>query len=321
MQERQVTIEGVTHQLARPFLVLATQNPIEYEGTYPLPEAQLDRFLLRVGVRLPEQERRVGGALAADRAARGRGRAEPVVDGQTLLALQAAIEDVHVGDAVGAYIVDLVTATRTSTSTAVGASPRGSLAVLKLARCKAALAGRDFVTPEDVKAVAVPGARAPADAEARALGAAARRRGHRPRAARDRADAGCRSRRAPMRPTSEALAVAPRDGVRRPRRGLPLRRARAAAARAGRAGAARSRCRSRSGSGSRARREVRVRVDVERATALEQDELDVELTVSSETPGRAARARARRRRTGSRWCRARARSRCGSAGRTSGRSS
>jgi MoxR-like ATPase len=79
------------------------------------------------------------------------------VDGQTLLALQAAIEDVHVGDAIGTYIVDLVTATRTSTSTTVGASPRGSLAVLKLARCRAALAGRDFVTPEDVKAVAVPG--------------------------------------------------------------------------------------------------------------------------------------------------------------------
>ncbi len=156
MQERQVTIEGVTHQLARPFLVLATQNPIEYEGTYPLPEAQLDRFLLRVSFGYPSRSDEW--EVLSRRLARREDEVEltPVVDGQTLLALQVAIEDVHVGDAVGAYIVSLVTATRTSTSTTVGASPRGSLAVLKLARCKAALAGRDFVTPEDVKAVAVP---------------------------------------------------------------------------------------------------------------------------------------------------------------------
>ena len=157
MQERQVTIEGVTHQLARPFLVLATQNPIEYEGTYPLPEAQLDRFLLRVSFGYPSRSDEW--EVLSRRLERREDEVElnPVVDGQTLLALQAAIEDVFVGDAIGAYIVDLVTATRTSTSTTVGASPRGSLAVLKLARCKAALAGRDFVTPEDVKAVAVPG--------------------------------------------------------------------------------------------------------------------------------------------------------------------
>ena len=157
MQERQVTIEGVTHQLARPFLVLATQNPIEYEGTYPLPEAQLDRFLLRVSFGYPSRSDEW--EVLSRRMERREDEVEltPVVDGQTLLALQGAIEDVHVSDAVGAYIVDLVTATRTSTSTTVGASPRGSLAVLKLARCKAALAGRDFVTPEDVKAVAVPG--------------------------------------------------------------------------------------------------------------------------------------------------------------------
>ncbi len=156
MQERQVTIEGVTHLLARPFLVLATQNPIEYEGTYPLPEAQLDRFLLRVSFGYPS--RTDEWEVLSRRLQRREDEVEltPIVDGQTLLSLQAAIEDVHVGDAVGAYIVDLVTATRTSTSTTVGASPRGSLAVLKLARCKAALAGRDFVTPDDVKAVAVP---------------------------------------------------------------------------------------------------------------------------------------------------------------------
>ncbi len=156
MQERQVTIEGVTHRLARPFLVLATQNPIEYEGTYPLPEAQLDRFLLRISFGYPSQSDEW--EVLSRRLERREDEVEltPVVDGQTLLELQAAIEDVHVGDAVGAYIVSLVTATRTSTSTTVGASPRGSLAVLKLARCKAALGGRDFVTPEDVKAVAVP---------------------------------------------------------------------------------------------------------------------------------------------------------------------
>jgi len=156
MQERQVTIEGVTHPLARPFLVLATQNPIEYEGTYPLPEAQLDRFLLRVGFGYPS--RADEWEILTRRLERREDEVElePVVDGPTLLELQTAIEHVHVGPAVGGYIVELVSATRTSGSTAVGASPRGSLAVLKLARCTAALSGRDFVTPDDVKAVAVP---------------------------------------------------------------------------------------------------------------------------------------------------------------------
>jgi MoxR-like ATPase len=156
MQERQVTIEGVTHPLARPFLVLATQNPIEYEGTYPLPEAQLDRFLLRVGFGYPS--RTDEWEVLTRRLERREDEVEldAIIDGPTLLELQAAIEQVHVGQAVGGYIVDLVAATRASGSTAVGASPRGSLAVLKLARCKAALAGRDFVTPDDVKAVAVP---------------------------------------------------------------------------------------------------------------------------------------------------------------------
>jgi MoxR-like ATPase len=156
MQERQVTIEGTTHALARPFLVLATQNPIEYEGTYPLPEAQLDRFLLRVafGYPAPADEWEV-----LDRRLTRRSddvELETVVDPPTLLALQAAVEQVHVSESVGRYIVALVGATRTSGSTAVGASPRGSLALLKVSRCRAALAGRDFVTPDDVKAVAVP---------------------------------------------------------------------------------------------------------------------------------------------------------------------
>ena len=156
MQERQVTIEGVTHQLARPFIVLATQNPIEYEGTYPLPEAQLDRFLLRVSFGYPSRDDEW--EVLSRRLERREDEVElsPVIDGPALLRLQAAIEDVHVGDAIGRYIVDLVAATRASVSTTVGASPRGSLALLKLSRAKAALAGRDFVTPEDVKAVAVP---------------------------------------------------------------------------------------------------------------------------------------------------------------------
>jgi len=156
MQERQVTIEGVTHPLARPFLVIATQNPIEYEGTYPLPEAQLDRFLLRVGFGYPSRADEWDVLTRRLERREDEVELEPVVDGRTLLELQAAIEQVHVGPAVGGYIIELVSATRSSGSTAVGASPRGSLAVLKLARCKAALSGRDFVTPDDVKTVAVP---------------------------------------------------------------------------------------------------------------------------------------------------------------------
>jgi MoxR-like ATPase len=156
MQERQVTIEGKTHPLARPFVVLATQNPIEYEGTYPLPEAQLDRFLLRISFGYPavDDEWRVLEARAERRT--DEVELEPVVSGEELLELQRAVEEVHVSEPIGRYMVDLVTATRESRRVAVGASPRGSLALLKLSRARAALSGRDFVTPEDVKAVAVP---------------------------------------------------------------------------------------------------------------------------------------------------------------------
>jgi MoxR-like ATPase len=156
MQERQVTTEGETRQLAPPFIVLATQNPIEYEGTYPLPEAQLDRFLVRVGVGYPSREDEI--ELLARRLERGEDEVEltPVVDAPTLVAMQRALEHVHVSDAIEGYIVDIVGATRASRRLAVGASPRGSLALLKLSRAKAALDGRDFVVPEDVKAVAVP---------------------------------------------------------------------------------------------------------------------------------------------------------------------
>ncbi|HEX6490442.1 MAG TPA: MoxR family ATPase [Gaiellaceae bacterium] len=156
MQERQVTIEGTTHLLERPFLVLATQNPIEYEGTYPLPEAQLDRFLLRLRVGYPEREDEW--RILEQRLERGTDEVEldPLVDRETLLELQQAIEEVHVADSLGRYIVDLVAATRANPQLQVGASPRGALALLKLSRCRAALAGRDFATPDDVKSVAVP---------------------------------------------------------------------------------------------------------------------------------------------------------------------
>jgi MoxR-like ATPase len=154
MQERQVTSEGTTRPLGPPFLVLATQNPVEYEGTYPLPEAQLDRFLLRMSVGYParEDEWRV----LANRAERGRDAVEiePVVDRAALLEMQEAVETVYVSDAVGLYMVDVVVSTRSVQSVQVGASPRGSLALLKLSRARAALAGRDYVTPDDVKSVA-----------------------------------------------------------------------------------------------------------------------------------------------------------------------
>ena len=156
MQERQVTIENTTHRLEPPFLVLATQNPIEYEGTYPLPEAQLDRFLVRISIGYPSRDAEI--EMLDRRLERGVDDVElqPVVDAPTLVEMQRALEQVHVSPAIQGYVVDVVTATRESQRLAVGASPRGSIALVKLARAKAALSGRDFVTPEDVKAVAVP---------------------------------------------------------------------------------------------------------------------------------------------------------------------
>ena len=156
MQERQVTIEGVTRLLAAPFVVLATQNPIEYEGTYPLPEAQLDRFLLRLGVGYPGREEEWDVLERRLERAADEIELDPVVGRDELLEMQQAVEQVHVDRSVGLYIVDLVTATRSATGVQVGASPRGSLALLKLSRGRAALDGRDYVIPEDVKSVAVP---------------------------------------------------------------------------------------------------------------------------------------------------------------------
>jgi MoxR-like ATPase len=156
MQESQVTVEGESFTLEPPFLVIATQNPIELEGTYPLPEAQLDRFLLRVAVGYPtaEEERRI---LERRRQRReDEAHLAPVVLREELLAMQRALEDVYVSDAVERYVVDLVQATRGDHRVALGASPRGALALLKLARAEAVLHGRDFVLPDDVKAMAVP---------------------------------------------------------------------------------------------------------------------------------------------------------------------
>jgi MoxR-like ATPase len=156
MQERQVTIEGTSHPLPRPFLVLATQNPIEYEGTYPLPEAQLDRFLMRIGVGYPTREEEQH--MLDDRRLRQSDEVQlkVVIQRDQLLRMQVALEAVHVDPDLEYYMVDLVAATRRHPGVQVGASPRGSLALLKLSRGRAAFSGRDYVTPEDVKAVAVP---------------------------------------------------------------------------------------------------------------------------------------------------------------------
>ncbi len=156
MQEKQVSVEGTTFALEPPFHVLATANPIEYEGTYPLPEAQLDRFLLRVSFGYPshDEEREV----LTRRMARRREEAElaPVIDANTLLAMQAALEDVTVEDSIAEYIVNITASTREHPHVLVGASPRGSLALMLLSRARAALAGRDYVIPEDIKQVAKP---------------------------------------------------------------------------------------------------------------------------------------------------------------------
>jgi MoxR-like ATPase len=156
MQEKQVSVEGTTYRLEAPFHVLATANPIEYEGTYPLPEAQLDRFLLRVSFGYPSRDEEWD--VLRRRMARRQEEAQldPVVDPATLLAMQAALEDVVVEDSIGRYMVELTAATREHSQVMAGASPRGSLALMLLSRARAVLDGRDYVVPEDVKAVAVP---------------------------------------------------------------------------------------------------------------------------------------------------------------------
>lgn len=154
MQERQVTVEGHTFPLAQPFHVLATANPVEYEGTYPLPEAQLDRFLLRVGFGYPTATEEYD--VLRTRIARRREEVvlDPVTDAPGLLEMQAAVEEVEVDRTVGEYCVALVTASREHRDVLMGASPRGSLALMLCARALAVMAGRDFVLPEDVKTMA-----------------------------------------------------------------------------------------------------------------------------------------------------------------------
>ena len=156
MQERQATIEGTTRPLPRPFLVIATQNPIEYEGTYPLPEAQLDRFLVRLRVGYPSGSEETAILRARIERASDDVTLRPIVDATTLTAMQAGLEQVYVADSVATYMVALVEATRANARLQVGASPRGTLALLKLSRAHAVMDGRDYVAPDDVKAVAVP---------------------------------------------------------------------------------------------------------------------------------------------------------------------
>lgn len=156
MEERQVTVDGMSHPLPSPFIVIATQNPIESGGTYPLPEAQLDRFLLRLSVGYPEVEAET--EILTRRADRGREEItlDQVIDGATLRELQAVVEQQQVERSLAQYMVELVASTRDSGRTDAGASPRGSLALLRASRAWAALEGRSFVTPDDVHAIAKP---------------------------------------------------------------------------------------------------------------------------------------------------------------------
>jgi MoxR-like ATPase len=155
MGEGQVTVDGVTRVLSQPFLVLATQNPIEFEGTFPLPEAQLDRFLIEVelGYPTPEEEARM---LRTLEGAHPIGAIEQVVDGAQLPALQQAIWGIHVEDRLRDYIIRLVSATRSHADLALGASPRATFALFRAAQAHAALHGREYVIPDDIKTLASP---------------------------------------------------------------------------------------------------------------------------------------------------------------------
>lgn len=151
MQEKQVTIEGETRRLSEPFLVMATQNPIEYEGTFPLPEAQLDRFMVKISVGYPSKDEEM--KILADRRDRKHDEfnLKQVTNATEILAMRALVETVHIHQDLEKYIVEIVHNTRQDNRVAVGASPRGSLAFLKMARASAAMAGRDFVIPDDIK--------------------------------------------------------------------------------------------------------------------------------------------------------------------------
>ncbi|MDZ4767522.1 MAG: MoxR family ATPase [Chloroflexota bacterium] len=152
MEERQVTIDGTTHMLQLPFLVLATQNPIEYEGTFALPEAQLDRFMLRIhlGYPTPSEELTV---LSSQQYTHPLAALTQVVTVEELMAAQQAVREVYVADEIKRYIIDIVGATRQHSDVYLGASPRGSLALFRCSQTRAAMAGRDYVVPDDVKAL------------------------------------------------------------------------------------------------------------------------------------------------------------------------
>ncbi|MEF8873729.1 MAG: MoxR family ATPase [Candidatus Thermoplasmatota archaeon] len=151
MQEKQTTIEGETHTLDDPFIVIATQNPIEYEGTYPLPEAQVDRFLLRLDVGYPSAEDEVEILRRRKERKTDDVQINRVIDPETLIDMQEKIEDVHLDDDIKRYIVNIVQKTRKNKDVEVGSSPRGSLALMKLSMANAAMRGRDYVVPDDVK--------------------------------------------------------------------------------------------------------------------------------------------------------------------------
>jgi MoxR-like ATPase len=156
MQERQTTLDGKTHPISDPFIVIATQNPIEYEGVYPLPEAQLDRFLVRLRLGYPTRAEEVEILKRRMERAQEDFMLEPAANSETILALQKTVEGIHVDDDVLGYITDIVQATRAQRQVEVGASPRGSLAIFKLVRARAVFHGRDYVIPDDVKEVAAP---------------------------------------------------------------------------------------------------------------------------------------------------------------------
>ncbi len=155
MEERQVTVDGVTYHLQRPFMVVATQNPIEMEGTYPLPEAQRDRFTARIAMGYPDAGAELA-MLDVHGAEDPLVQLKPVTDAETVRGLIATVRDVHVADAVKQYAVNLVNATREAPELRLGASPRSTLQLLRTARAVAALEGRDYVLPDDLQALAVP---------------------------------------------------------------------------------------------------------------------------------------------------------------------
>jgi MoxR-like ATPase len=153
MEERQVTVDGVTRPLSRPFLVLATQNPIEYEGTFPLPEAQLDRFMLRIRLGYPSANDEIT-MLDSQQFRHPVEQIDQVVDSQALLNAQEEIKSVHVDDKIKTYVVELMTQTRKHPEVSLGASPRGSLVLYRTSQARSAMSGRDYVIPDDIKTLA-----------------------------------------------------------------------------------------------------------------------------------------------------------------------